>query len=344
MGSTLTTIGLPVALGIIMFGLGLTLTPRDFARVAKHPKAVIVALICQLVLLPAICFGLVLLFQLPPVLAVGMMLLAASPGGTTANLYSHLFRGDVALNISLTAINSVIAVVTLPLITNLAILYFLPDGDELGLQLAKVIEVFAIVLLPVVAGMLVRWWKPAFADRMDKPVRIASVVILVIVIAGAIVANLDLLLENAGRLAGITVLFCVISLSIGYLVPRLLRVDRRQSIASSFEIGIHNATLAIVIAQTVIGSNRDEPAGRGLRRADVLRRARVRIPDPRAWRCGRDRRGRRRRSAPRGRRALTRAAGSTRLNAWHGSVSLALVVRDTAAHEARRCAPRRMTR
>src|SRR5688572_26464004 len=254
MDSALTTIGLPVALGIIMFGLGLSLTLGDFARIGKHPKAVFIALACQLVLLPAICFGLVLLFRLPPVLAVGMMLLAASPGGTTANLYSHLFRGDVALNISLTAINSVLAVVTLPLITNLAILYFLPEGDELGLQLAKVIEVFAIVLLPVVLGMLVRWRKSAFADRMDKPVRIASVVILVVVIAGAIVANLDLLIENAGRLAGITVLFCVISLSVGYLVPRLLRVERRQSIASSFEIGIHNATLAIVIAQTVIGS------------------------------------------------------------------------------------------
>jgi BASS family bile acid:Na+ symporter len=254
MGSALTTIGLPVALGIIMFGLGLTLTPRDFARVARSPKAVLVALACQLLVLPALCFGLVLLFQLPPVLAVGMMLLAASPGGTTANLYSHLFRGDVALNISLTAVNSVLAVFTLPLITNLAIAYFLTDGDELGLQFAKTVEVFAIVLGPVVLGMLVRWWRPAFADRMDKPVRIASVVILVIVIAGAIVSNLDLLLENAGRLAGITVLFCVLSLTIGYFVPRLFSVTRAQSIASSFEIGIHNATLAIVIAQTVIGS------------------------------------------------------------------------------------------
>ncbi len=113
---------------------------------------------------------------------------------------------------------------------------------------------FAIVLGPVALGMLVRWWKSAFADRMDRPVRIASVVILVVVIAGAIVANLELLLENAGRLAGVTIVFCVLSLTIGYLVPRMLRVDRRQSIASSFEIGIHNATLAIVIAQTVIGS------------------------------------------------------------------------------------------
>ncbi|MGH3704535.1 MAG: bile acid:sodium symporter family protein, partial [Agromyces sp.] len=135
-----------------------------------------------------------------------------------------------------------------------AIAYFLPGDDGLGLQLAKVVEVFAIVLLPVVLGMLVRWWRPAFADRMDKPVRIASVVILVIVIAGAIVSNLELLLANFGSLAAITVLFCVLSLSVGYLVPRLLRVGPAQSIASSFEIGIHNATLAIVIAQTVIGS------------------------------------------------------------------------------------------
>lgn len=254
MGSALTTIGLPVALGIIMLGLGLSLTVRDFTRVAKHPKAVFIALVCQLVILPAICFGLVLAFNLSPVLAVGMMMLAASPGGTTANLYSHLFRGDVALNISLTAINSVVAVVTLPLITNLAIWYFMPGDPTLGLQLSKTVEVFLIVLGPVAIGMLVRKWRPEFADRMDKPVRIASIIILIVVIAGAIVSNLDILMENIGQLALITVLFCLLSLSVGFFVPRLFRVERRQAIASSFEIGIHNATLAIVIAQTVLGS------------------------------------------------------------------------------------------
>lgn len=254
MGSTLTTIGLPVALGIIMFGLGLTLTLGDFARVGKHPKAVIIALVCQLLLLPAICFGLVIAFQLPPVLAVGMLLLAASPGGTTANLYSHLFGGDVALNISLTAVNSVIAVVTLPIITNLAIAFFMPGGDQLGLQFSKALEVFAIVLLPVALGMLVRWWRPKFADAMNKPVRIASVVILVVVIAGAVYSNLELLATHIGSLALITVLFCVISLTVGYFVPRWLGVRRSEAIASGFEIGIHNATLSIVIAQTVLGS------------------------------------------------------------------------------------------
>ncbi|KAM9861701.1 bile acid:sodium symporter family protein [Leucobacter sp. BZR 635] len=254
MGSALTTIGLPVALGIIMLGLGLSLTVGDFTRVAKHPKAVFIALVCQLLILPAICFGLVLAFGLSPVLAVGMMMLAASPGGSTANLYSHLFRGDVALNISLTAINSVVAVVTLPLITNLAIAYFMPGDATLGMQLGKTVEVFAIVLAPVAIGMLIRKWRPEFADRMDKPVRIASIVILIIVIAGAIVSNLDMLLENLGQLALITVLFCLISLAVGFFVPRLFKIGRRQAIASSFEIGIHNATLAIVIAQTVLGN------------------------------------------------------------------------------------------
>ncbi len=254
MGSTLTTIGLPVALGIIMFGLGLSLTVGDFARVAKHPKAVVIALTCQLIVLPVICFGLVIAFQLPPVLAVGMMMLAASPGGTTANLYSHLFRGDIALNISLTALNSVIAVVTLPIITNLAIAYFQPFDDSLGMQWAKTLEVFAIVLLPVILGMLVRRLWPRFADRMDKPVRIVSVVVLVVVIAGAVISNWALLVDNVARLALVTAVFCVLSLAVGYWVPRWLRVGRRQAIASSFEIGIHNATLAIVIAQTVLGS------------------------------------------------------------------------------------------
>ncbi|WP_194420416.1 bile acid:sodium symporter family protein [Microbacterium abyssi] len=254
MGSALTTIGLPVALGIIMLGLGLSLTLADFARVLKQPKAVLVALACQLLLLPAICFGLVLLFQLPPVLAVGMMMLAASPGGTTANLYSHLFRGDIALNISLTAVNSVIAVITLPLITNFAIMYFNPFDDQLGLQWSKALEVFAIVLLPVALGMLIRRFWPKFADGMDRPVRIASVIILVIVIAGAVASNWALLIENFATLALITIVFCLISLAVGYTVPRLLKIGRRQAIASSFEIGIHNATLAIVIAQTVLGS------------------------------------------------------------------------------------------
>ena len=254
MGSPLTLIGLPIALGIIMFGLGLSLTPSDFVRVGRQPKAAAVALACQLLLLPAICFALVLAFQLPPILAVGMMLLAASPGGTTANLYSHLFRGDVALNISLTAINSVIAVVTLPVIVNLAVAYFQPGDMKVGLQLTKTLEVFMIVLVPVALGMLVRRMKPGFAQAMDRPVRIASIAILTLVILGAAASSLDVLLANFQALAGIVILFCLFSLGIGFAVPRLLKIERPQAIASAFEVGLHNATLAIVIAQSVLRS------------------------------------------------------------------------------------------
>lgn len=246
-------VALPLALGVIMFGLGLDLTPDDFMRVARRPRAAAIALACQLLLLPAVCFGLVLLFRLPPLLAVGMMMLAASPGGTTANLYSHLFRGDVALNISLTAINSVIAVMTLPVITNLAIAWFQPGDLSLGLQFRKTLEVFVIVLAPVALGMLVRGFRPGFAQAMDKPVRIASVVILAVVIAGAGLASFDLLATNILALGGITTVFCAISLALGFLVPRLLKIDRPQAIASAFEVGIHNATLTIVVAQGVLG-------------------------------------------------------------------------------------------
>ena len=250
----MTTVVLPIALGIVMFGLGLTLSPADFARIGRHPRAVLIALVCQLVLLPAVCFGLVLLFDLPAVLAVGMMLLAASPGGTTANLFSHLFRADVALNISLTAINSLISVVTLPLVVNLSLSWFDTGDPTLGLQLGKTVEVFAIVLLPVVAGMLVRARSAVIAERAEKPVRIASFVILVLVVAGTIITNADLLADNFGKLAGIAAVFCTISLAVGYAVPRVLAVERRQAVASAFEIGMHNATLAVVIAQSVVGN------------------------------------------------------------------------------------------
>lgn len=246
-------VALPLALGIIMFGLGLDLTPADFARVARRPRAAAIALACQLLLLPGLCFALVLLFRLPPILAVGMLLLAASPGGTTANLYSHLFRGDVALNISLTAINSVIAVVSLPVITNLAIAFFQPGDLSVGLQFRKTLEVFMIVLAPVALGMTVRALKPAFAKAMDKPVRIASVAILALVITGAAVSSFDLLASNFVMLGGISVAFCGLSLAVGYLIPRLFQIERPQAVASAFEVGIHNATLAIVIAQGVLG-------------------------------------------------------------------------------------------
>jgi bile acid:Na+ symporter, BASS family len=255
MGSALTTVLLPLALALVMFGLGLSLTPADFARVGRQPKAVVIALVLQLLVLPALCFGLVLAFDLPPLLAVGMLLLAASPGGTTANLFSHLFRGDVALNITLTAVNSLVAVVTLPLITNLAIAYFDPaDGGTLGLQLGKTAQVFAVVLVPVAIGMLVRRRAPGFAERMDKPVRILSAVVLALVILGTIAAERDNISAYVRDVGLPALLFCLASLAAGFFVPRALGVVQRQAVASAFEIGIHNGTLAIAVAISVLGS------------------------------------------------------------------------------------------
>ncbi|ONI68372.1 bile acid:sodium symporter [Kribbella sp. ALI-6-A] len=245
--SVLTSVLLPVALAVIMFGLGLTLTVKDFTRVLRMPRAVLVALGIQVVLLPVICFGLVKMFGLAPALAVGMMLLVASPGGTTANLFSHLAGGDVALNVTLTAVNSVLAVITLPIVVNLSLNHFLGDG-QIGLQPAKMLQVFAIVLVPVALGMLVRARRPSFADRMTRPVKLGSIVVLALVIFAAVYTERDNVLDYLVEVGLIALLLNVLSLAIGYAVPRLTGLAERQSIACSMEIGIHNATLALTIA------------------------------------------------------------------------------------------------
>ena len=251
--SVLISVGFPIALAIIMFGLGLSLEVGDFRRVARTPRAVVVALGLQVLVLPVIAFGLVVAFDLDPLLAVGVMLLAASPGGTTANLFSHLFRGDVALNITLTAINSVLAAVTIPLVTNLAIGYFDTDGD-LGLQWSKVVQVIAIVLVPVGVGMVVRRWSRQFAVRADKPVRIFSIVVLVAVAVGALLGERDNLGDYLQQVGLVTGLLCVLSLGLGYAGARLARLEQPQAVASSMEVGIHNTTVALTIALSVLDS------------------------------------------------------------------------------------------
>ncbi len=241
---------LPVALAVIMLGLGLSLTVADFKRVFQAPRAVLVGLVCQSVLLPAGCYFIARGFGLEGALAVGLMLLAASPGGASANLFSHLAGGDVALNITLTAVNSLLALVTLPLITGLSLAAFMGAERTVPLELGKVLQVFAIVLVPVSVGMLLRARKTAFATRLDKPVRITSVVFLVLVVGASIAkerANLPTYFQQVGLAA---LCFNLLSLAVGYFVPRLLRVERRQSIAIGMEIGVHNGTLAITIASS----------------------------------------------------------------------------------------------
>ncbi|MGO4256987.1 bile acid:sodium symporter family protein [Marmoricola sp. RAF53] len=244
---------LGLVLMVVMFGLGLHLRVHDFTRVARTPRVVAVALGLQLVVLPGICIGIVTLLSLPSSLAVGMVLLAASPGGTTANLFSHLFRGDVALNITLTAVNSVVAVVSLPAAVNLAARLFGPQGaDPVSLDLAETVKVFVLILVPTALGMVVRRAAPGFADRMERPVRVLSAVALFAVITASVLAQHDVVLDHLGSVGLAAVLFCLTSLGLGYLVPRLFRIERAQAVASMFEIGIHNATLAMTIALTVL--------------------------------------------------------------------------------------------
>jgi BASS family bile acid:Na+ symporter len=251
----LATVLLPIALGIIMLGLGLSLKVEDFTRVLKFPKAVFIGLICQMLLLPFVCFGIAMGFGLKAELAVGLMLLAASPGGATANLFSHLSNGNVALNITLTAVNSVLAIFTLPLIVNLSLGYFMADNDTvLPMQFKKIIEVFAIVLLPVIIGMLINAKFPDFSKKSEKPFKIASAVFLVAIIILAVLKDRDKILEYFQQVGLAALVFNLASMAVGFFIPILLKVGKKEAIAIGMEIGIHNGTLAIFIALNVLNN------------------------------------------------------------------------------------------
>ncbi|WP_433574932.1 bile acid:sodium symporter family protein [Nocardia brasiliensis] len=255
MDSPIFAVFLPAALGAVMAGLGLSLTIDDFTRVLRFRRTVIVALFCQIVVLPAICLGLVLLLGLRGELAVGMMLLAASPGGVAANVFSHLAGGDVALNISLTAINSVLAVFTMPVVVAVATAGFLDSTLAVGPQVSKFVQVVAIVVVPVGAGMAVRQRFPRWANRLGKPTKIASVVVLLAVVVVAVIRESGTVTKHFGQLGPITLALSVASLAVGYAVPRSLAIPRKQCVAVAMEIGVHNATFAVAVASAVLGSN-----------------------------------------------------------------------------------------
>lgn len=251
----LISVLMPVALGIIMLGLGLSLRIEDFKRVVVYPKAVFTGLACQMLLLPAVCFFIVKGLSLPPELAVGLMLLSATPGGPTSNLYSHLSKGDVALNITLTAVNSVLTLFTLPVIVNFAIDHFMQTGQVVPMQFKKIIEVFAIVLVPVTLGMVIKSKLPALAVKIDKPVKIMSALFLVLIIIVLVVMEKEHIAEYFAQVGTAALAFNLLSMSAGYFIPRLLNLEKKQAIAISMEIGIHNGTLAIYIALNVIGNS-----------------------------------------------------------------------------------------
>ncbi|MBP8018557.1 MAG: bile acid:sodium symporter family protein [Hylemonella sp.] len=250
--SALATIGLPISLAIIMLGLGLHLKIEDFKRILTQPRPIFVGLMAQVILLPLMCYGLCKGFGLSPELSVGMMLLAASPGGITANLFSHLFKGDVALNISLTAINSVLAIVTIPLIVNFALSSFMGGQVYVPLQFQKTLEVIMMVLTPVAIGMWIHAKLPNFSKTMDKPVKVASTLILFLLIASILFKEWAVISENFRVVGTASLAFNVGSMLVGYMVGRLTRLTEGQNRAIAFEIGIHNSTLAVYLALTVL--------------------------------------------------------------------------------------------
>jgi BASS family bile acid:Na+ symporter len=248
------TLALFAALALVMFGLGLSLTVADFRRLLGHPRAVAIALTLQVVVLPAACYGIVLAFGLSPVYAVGLMLLAASPGGVSANLFSHLFGGNVAMNISLTAINTVLSIVTLPLIANLAIAHFAGGGQVVPLQTGKVVEVIAVVLVPVVIGMAWAARSRGLAQRLEGPFKLFSALVLAAFALIAIAKGWAALASSFASVGPAVVVFNLVSLLAGYYLSRAAGMEKPMATAIGFEIGIHNSTLSMFIALSVLGS------------------------------------------------------------------------------------------
>jgi bile acid:Na+ symporter, BASS family len=250
----LTDLLLPVSLGIIMLGMGLSLVPFDFKRVILYPKAAAIGFINQIVVLPMVGFILVLIFGLQNLyLGVGIMVLAACPGGPTSNLISHISKGDTALSISLTAISSLVAVITIPLIINFSLAYFLQQGEYVPLPVFEtIIKLTLITLVPVMIGMFIRSKARSFADKMEKPVKIVSGILLFLIIFAAINTNRDIFVSSFRDVGPIALSLNAVMLIIGYFSARFFRLNLAQSVTISVESGIQNGTLGIMIASTLL--------------------------------------------------------------------------------------------
>lgn len=247
--SFLTAVFLPLALFIIMLGMGLGLTIADFKRILVEPKAVILGLVAQLIMLPLVGLLLASIFPLSAELAVGVMILAACPGGPTSNLVTYLAKGNVALSITLTAISSVITVFTIPLVVNLAMEIFMGADAALRLPLVTtVVQIAVITLIPVSLGMVLHNKVPGFAARVEPWVKWLSLFFLGLIIVGLLVkerANVAGFFWQAG---GVTFALMTITMVLGYAIATLVKLDPRSATAITVEVGIQNGTLAIAIA------------------------------------------------------------------------------------------------
>lgn len=252
----LVDIGLPAALFLIMIGMGLTLTPKDFREVLIAPKATMFGLLAQVLVVPLAAFALAWSLSLDPLLAVGLVIIAACPGGTTSNIYTYLGGGDVALSVVLTVLASLVAIITLPLYTSLALEMFQDASLTIDLPVGRtVISLLVIVIVPLLIGMSLRKWTPQFAGRAERFVGLFGMIVLVLVIAAILLSLGDRVVVLARDGAFIAVLLNLIGIAVGLGGGRLLGLDLRQSFTIAIELGLKNATLGLMITLTLLHSN-----------------------------------------------------------------------------------------
>ncbi len=251
-----STIILAASLIIIMLGMGLSLVVDDFKRIVLYPKAIIVGLTNQLIILPLLGFTIAALFPLQPEIAIGIMILAACPGGPTSNLITHLAKGDIALSVSLTALSSFITILTIPFIVNFALVQFLAEGQMIRLDVVQTIaQIFVIIVIPVGIGMLIRKYKEGFAQRMAGPVKKASGIVLALIIVGLVIKEKDHILSYFQQAGLVALLLNVSTMLVGYYSSKLFSIKDKGAIAVSIESGIQNGTLAITIAVVLLGNS-----------------------------------------------------------------------------------------
>jgi BASS family bile acid:Na+ symporter len=247
---------LPISLAIIMLGMGLSLVTDDFVRLFTYPKVVLVGLCNQLLFLPLIGFAIVVLFDLNPTMAIGVMILSVCPGGPTSNLITQVSRGNIGLSVTLTALASLITVFTIPILLSKAIAYLTGDTDVV-IQLPileTMLQILVITVIPISIGMLIRKRREAFALRMEKPMRTASTVLFVIIFLIIIIANKDNLTQ-AMKVVGLpTLLLNLSTMGMGYLSAKLFGITGKSQISITIESGIQNGTLAFVIATTILNN------------------------------------------------------------------------------------------
>lgn len=244
-----TTIVLGLALFIIMLGMGLSLILDNFKIILKQPKAVLLGLLNQLLLLPIIAFCITTIFPMQAEIAVGFMILSACPGGAVSNLICYLSKADLALSVSLTAISSIFSVFTIPLIINLSLKHFIGEENTINLSLIEtVIQIGVVIIVPIILGMLIKHYKPKFAFKIDKYVRIISIIILITIITGVVFKEQNNLISYIKEAGLSTFLLNITTVTIGFITAKILHLKTPQALAIAIESGIQNSALAISIA------------------------------------------------------------------------------------------------